>query len=230
MVTKALQQHKEDNDFGQFFKKLEAFVPDLQSFVAGSLRNAEDQGQLDRGYYDPDELLDEVYLDAFKAFSGESDGKKLQRSLFKTAIQKMAAKKEEEVPDEVNTHALLKQELKTLSEEFTTEGDGDRVLMEDLDDISYVQKRGWNVELRLNDELEKQLIQKFELHEESLLSDEKRKLLGVLYNTIPERSKMIVELYAFGHQDTHEISEILEVTEPVVERILFKVTERFRLL
>ena len=93
MVTKALQQHKEDNDFGQFFKKLEAFVPDLQSFVAGSLRNAEDQGQLDRGYYDPDELLDEVYLDAFKAFSGESDGKKLQRSLFKTAIQKMAAKK-----------------------------------------------------------------------------------------------------------------------------------------
>jgi len=230
MVTKALQQHKEENDFGQFYKKLEAFVPELQSFVAGSLRNAEDLGQLDRGYYNPDELLDEVYLDAFKAFSGESDAKKLRRSLFKKAIQKMVAKKEEEVPDEVNTHALLKQELKTLSEEFTTEGDGDRILMEDLDDISYVQKRGWNVELRLNDELEKQLIKKFELHEESLLSDEKRKLLGVLYNTIPEQSKMIVELYAFGQQDTHEISEILEVPEQAVERIFFKVSERFRLL
>ena len=230
MVTKALQQYKEDNDFGQFYKKLEAFVPELQSFVAGSLRNAEDQGQLDRGYYNPVELLDEVYLDAFQAFSGESDAKKLRRSLFKKAIQKMAEKKEEEVPDEVNTHSLLKQELKTLSEEFTTEGDGDRVLMEDLDDISYVQKRGWNLDLRLNGELEKQLIQKFELHEESLLSDEKRKILGVLYNTIPDRSKLVVELFSFGHQDTHEISEILEVPEPVVERILFKVKERFRLL
>ncbi|MDH3699341.1 MAG: hypothetical protein OEQ81_11800 [Flavobacteriaceae bacterium] len=230
MVTRALKQHKEENNFAEFYKKLEVFVPELKNFLTGSLRNAEDQGLLDRRYFSPDGILDEVFLDAFEGFSDEMDNNKLRRSLFKMAIQKIAAKGAEDIPDEVNTHALLKQELKTLSEDFTTDGAGDRILMEELDDISYLQKGSRELEVQLNDALVKQLIQKFELNEASLLSEEKRKLLGLLYNTIPDRSKQIVELFAFGDQDIHEISEILEVPEEVVERILFKVKERFRLL
>ncbi len=230
MVTKALQKHREENDFTQFYEKLEGFVPELKKFMEGSLKAAEDQALLDKRFYDSDEMLDEVYLEAFREFSSQMDENELRRKLFKKALQKIAAKEEEEVPDEVNTHALLKKELKALSEEFTTDGDGDRILMDELDDISYMQKRNWSPEIRLNDALEQQLVQKFKLHEASLLSDEKRKILGVLYNTIPLRSRMIVELFTFGEQNIHEISEILEVPEEVVERIIFKVEERFRLL
>lgn len=230
MVTRTLQQHKEENNFIEFYKKLEAFVPELKSFIGGSLKSAEDQGLLDRKFFSPDEILDETFLEAFDSFSEEMDADNLRRSLFRKVIIKIATKEAEDIPDEVNTHALLKIELKALSEDFTTDGDGDRILMEELDDISYVQKGSRKLEIRLNDALEKQLIQKFELHEESLLSEEKRKLLGVLYNTIPEQSKMIVALFTFGHQDIHEISEIMMVPESVIERILFKVKERFRLL
>jgi len=230
MVTQATQKHREDSDFARFYARLEPFLPDLNQFLQGSLRDAEDQGLLDRRYFDPDEILDEVLLEGYKQYAGEKDEKTLRRGLFRRAVLIILTKEMEDVPDEVNTHSLLKAELKTLSEDFTAEGDGDPILLEDLDDISYAQKRGWNPEIRLNDALEKQLVKKFELHEESLLSEEKRKLLGLLYSTIPERSKMVVELFAFGHQDTHEISEILEVPERVVERILFKVKERFRLL
>jgi DNA-directed RNA polymerase specialized sigma24 family protein len=230
MVTQATQKQREDNEFARFYARLEPFLADLQQFLKGSLRDAEDQGLLDRRYFDPDEILDEVLLEGYKQYATEKDEKTLRRGLFRRAVLIILTKEMEDVPDEVNTHSLLKAELKTLSEDFTAEGDGDPILLEDLDDISYSQKRGWNPEIRLNDALEKQLVKKFELHEESLLSEEKRKLLGLLYSTIPERSKMVVELYAFGHQDTHEISEILEVPERVVERILFKVKERFRLL
>ena len=230
METKALHQFKAENDFSKFYEKLEAFVPELREFLAGSLHTAEDQGLLDRGYYDPEGMLDEVYLDAFNAFSDKMDTKTLRRFLFQTALKKMVEKEEEEVPDEVNTSALLKQELKAMSEEFTTLGDGDPILMEELEDISYTQKPGWSEEIRLHDALEKLLIQKFELHEEALLSDEKRKLLGILYYLIPTRSKIVVELYTFGHQSVHEISEILEVPEAIIDRILFKVKERLKLL
>ena len=230
MVTRALQQHKEENNFIEFYKKLEAFVPELKSFLTGSLRNAEDQGLLDRRYFSADEILDEVFLDAFEVFSEDMDKNKLRRSLFKESIQKIKTIADEDIPDEVSNHALLKKELKALNEDFTTDGAGDRILMEDLDDISYVQKKGWNLEVRLNDAFLKQLVQKFDLQEVSLLSEEKTKLLGVLYSTIPDQSKLIVELFVFGHQDTYEISEILEVPETVVERVLFKVKERFRLL
>ncbi|WP_273568079.1 hypothetical protein [Maribacter halichondriae] len=230
MSTKELYKYKQENDFEQFYKKIETLVPELKKFMTGSLKAAENQGMLDRGFHDADEMLDEVYLEAFKAFSSETVVTKLRRSLFKKAINKIEEKKAQEVPDEVNTHALLKEELKTLSEDFTTDGDGDRILYDELDDISYRQKQGWSLEIRLDEPLERQLVQKLGLHEAALLSDEKRRLLGQLYSTIPARSKTVVELLVFGHQDTLEISEILEVPENVINRIIFKVKERFRLL
>ena len=229
-LTKDLQRHKKEKDFARFYEKLELFIPELKKFMTGSLKAAENQGMLDRGFYDADEMLDEVYLEAFKALSSEMNVTKLRRSLFKKAIKKIEGKKAQEVPDDVNTHALLKAELKTLSEEFTTEGDGDRILYDELDDISYRQKQGWSLEIYLDESLEKQLIKKLNLDEASLLSDEKRRLLGLLCSTIPQRSKTVIELLVFGDQDTFEISEILGVTEKVVKRILFKVKERFKLL
>lgn len=230
MVTHTIKKRREENEFARFYERITPFLPDLQQYVKGSLQDAEDQGLLDRRYFDPDEILDEVLLEGFKQYAREQDKNVLRRGLFRKAVLKILTIEMEDVPDEVNTHSLLKHELKALSEDFTAEGDGDPILLEDLDDISYSQKRGWNLEILLNDALEKQLVKKFDLHEEALLSEEKRKLLGVLYSTIPERSKMVVELFAFGHQDTHEISKILEVPERVVERILFKVKERFKLV
>lgn len=230
MSTKELYKHKQENDFEQFYKKIATLVPELKKFMTGSLKAAENQGMLDKGFYIADEMLDEVFLEAFKDFSSETDVTKLRRSLYKKAIKKIEEKKSLEVPDDVNTHALLKKELKTLGEEFTTEGDGDRILYEDLDDISYQQKQGWSPEIRLDESLERKLIQKFSLQEASLLSDEKRRLLGQLYTTIPPRSKTVVELLVFGNQNTSEISEILEVPENVIHRVIFKVKERFRLL
>lgn len=229
-MTKNLQRHKQENNFEEFYKKILTLVPELKTFMIGSLKALEDQGKLDKRYYDADEMLDEVYLDSFKLFSSATDTTKLRRSLFKNAIKKIETKRAQEIPDNVNTHSLLKAELKTLNVEFTTEADGDRILFEDLDDISYRQKRGWQTVIYLNDHLEKQLVDKLGLKETSLLSDEKRRTLGILYSTIPERSKTIIELQIFGDQDNHEISEILEVPEELVERILFKVRERFKLV
>lgn len=230
MSIKELYKYKQDNDFAQFYKKIATIVPELKKFMTGSLKAAENLGKLDKGFYDADEMLDEIYLATFKSFSSVTDTTELRRSLFKNTIKKIEEKRAQEVPDEVNTHALLKAELKTLNEEFTTEADGDRILLEDLDDISYRQKQGWSTEIYLDDSLEKQLVRKLNLHEASLLSDEKRRTIGLLYATIPKRSKMVIELLIFGDQNTHEISEILEVPEDLVEIILFKVKERFKLI
>ena len=198
MSTKELKKHKQENDFEQFYKKLEAFVPELKRFMTGSLKAAERQGMLDVGFYDAEGMLDEVYLEAFKAYSNETDVKLLRRSLFKKAIQKMDEKRALEVPDEVNVHALLKAELKLLKEDFTTDAEGDLILNTELDDISYQQKQGWSPSIHLDESLEQLMIRKLELPEESLLSDEKRRLLGFLYYTIPPRSKMVVELMVYG--------------------------------
>lgn len=229
-ITKYLHEHKKANDFTQFYKKLEGFVPELKKFIAGSLKVAEDQGLLDIGFYSADDMLDEIFLETFNAYLSEIDTAQLHRSLFKMAIQKMEAIKEQEVPDDVNYHTLLKTELKTLNEKFTTDGDGDRITFDELDDISYTQKQGWSKQIYLDETLERQLVDKLELHEASLLSDEKRRLLGLLYAAIPTRSKTVIELLIFGTQNAGSISQILDVPQDVVDKILFKVKEKFKLI
>ena len=63
-----------------------------------------------------------------------------------------------------------------------------------------------------------------------LPSLERRTIFGALYNNIPPRSKSVLELFAFGNRSFYEISEILEVPEDIIDRIMEKLKERFRLL
>jgi len=232
MLVKQLYRHKEENDFEQFYNKISSLVPDLKKFTARSLKAAESRNAIDRGFYNAEGVLDEIYLEVFKDFIDIIDEEKLKTILFSKAVQKIEEKKiiEKEMPDYLPTEEMLKQELDGLDEKFTTQADGDLILNTELDDISYKQhtKRPSNVILDAT--LEQQLIKKLEMSDTLLPSLERRTIFGAVYNNIPPRSKTVLELYAFGNRTIHEISEILEVPEDVVDRIMDKLKEKFRLL
>ncbi|MDE3741986.1 hypothetical protein [Maribacter polysaccharolyticus] len=232
MLVKQLAQHKEENDFEQFYNKITTLEPDLRKFMSRSLKAAENQGAIDRGFYKAEELLDEIYLEIFKEFKDYMDADKIKTILFSKAIQKIEEKKiiEQETPDYVSTEKMLKEEMNALNENFTSQADGDLILNTELDDISYKQSREWSDNIILDSTLEEQLIKKMDMSDTLLPSIERRKLFGVLFNTIPPRSKTVLELYAFGNRAESEISEILEVPETIVSGIVEKLKERFRLL
>lgn len=232
MVVKLLARHKEENDFEQFYNKISTLEPDLQRFMSRSLIAAENQGSIDRGFYSAEELLDEIYLEVFKEFTDPMDAEKIKTILFSKAIQKIEEKKiiEQETPEYVSTEQMLKEELNAFDEKFTTQADGDLILNTELDDISYKQHSERPNNVILDETLEQQLIKKLDMNDSLLPSLERRTIFGALYNTIPPRSKSVLELYAFGNRSQHEISEILEVPVTVVDRIVDKLKERFRLL
>ncbi|MDO1513933.1 hypothetical protein Q2T41_14825 [Maribacter confluentis] len=228
--TKDLNSEKLEYDFKQFYQKLGDFNYEIKEFIHGSLKASENQGLLDKGYYKADEILDEIYVEIYENYSLITDISEFQRLLFRAGINKLEAIRSQEVPDDISYHSLLKAELKALNEKFTTDGDGDRIMLEELEDISYLQNKGWSENIFLYEPLERQLVNKLGLEEAALLSDEKRKLLWVLYSTIPEKSKTVVELLVFGNQNLKTIANILEVPQDFVDRIIFKVKERFRLV
>lgn len=232
MLVKQLYQHKEENDFNEFYTKISSFAPNLKKFMSRSLKAAEAQSSIDRGFYDAEGMLDEIYLEVFKDLSKFSDEGKLRTILFAMAVQKIEEKKilEQENPDFLSTETLLKQELDRLDESFTTQADGDLILNTELDDISYKQKNEYMNKVILDETIELQLIKKLDMQDELLPSFEHRALFGTLYSNIPLRSKSVLELFAFGNQSCQEISEILEVPENVIDHILDKLKERFRLL
>ena len=73
MIIKQLNAHKQKNDFKAFYNRIEAFIPEVRDFISNTLKAAEDEGKLDRGYYDPEGILDEVYLTIFSELATEGD-------------------------------------------------------------------------------------------------------------------------------------------------------------
>ena len=232
MLVKQLAQHKEENDFEQFYTKISTLEPDLKKFMSRSLKAAENQAAVDRGFYNADELLDEIYLEVFKEFADYMDTDKLKTILFSKAIQKIEEKKiiEQETPEYVSTEKMLKDEMNALDEKFTTQADGDLILNTELDDISYKQTMERPNKLILDTTLEEQLIKKLDIDDSLLPSMERRTTFGALFNNIPPRSKSVLELFAFGNRSEREISEILEVPETIVISTVRKLKERFRLI
>ncbi|MBD0851130.1 RNA polymerase sigma factor [Maribacter arenosus] len=232
MVIKQLARHKEENDFEQFYNKISAMEPDLRKFMTRSLKAAENQGAIDRGFYNADELLDEIYLEMFEEFADYMDKEKIKTILFSKAVQKIEEKKiiEQETPEYISTEEMLKEELNALDEQFTMDADGDLILNTELDDISYKQISDRPNNVILDTTLEQELIKKLDLNDSLLPSLERRTTFGALFTNIPPRTKSVLELYAFGNRSHFEISEILEVPETVIDRIMEKMNERFRLI
>ena len=232
MPTKQLYKHKEENDFEQFYNKISSITPNLKKFMVGSIKAAECESGIDRGFYNAEGMLDEIYLEAFKELSDYMDEEGLRTFLFAKAVQKIEEKKilEQENPEYLSTEQLLKQELDALGEQFTMDAEGDLILNTELDDISYKQKNDRPSNVILDETLVQQLIKKLDMEDSLMPTIEWKRNIGALYSNIPLRSKSVLELYVYGNRSIHEISEILEVPENTIARIMEKLKEGFRLL
>ncbi|MBT8285096.1 MAG: hypothetical protein HKO75_06895 [Flavobacteriaceae bacterium] len=230
MIIKLLKAHKKEEDFNPFYKKIETHVPEVREFISRSLKAAENEGKLDRGYYDPQGILDEVYLAVFSEFDFEWDEKALRYYLLKIAVDKLDEKKvlEATVSTPLSTGDLLKEELNRLKEDFTTDGDGDLILNTELDDISYKQEKRYRHDIYMDDIVEKPILEKLKLDDAFQLAARRRAFFGYLYSTIPHISKTIFELHVFANQSAPEISLIMDTEEEKVRRVLNMIAERFK--
>ncbi len=222
---------KKSPEFKEFFTKAEVVHHELCSYVTSSLSAAENLGLIDRQYYDPDGILDEVYMSVFEKYTDKLTDSDLKYLLFRTSLEKIEQliRDEEYTPNDPSTTGILKQELDALEKKFIVDADGDWIFQEELDDISYKQDRRRSENIYLDESLVQLLVQKFEL-EDKFIGAENKRHLGALYNAIPSISKSIVELYAYGDQEVGEIKNILEVERASVERVLKIVKEKFRLI
>lgn len=232
MPTKELLKYKAENNFKDFYDKIKTLVPELERFMVASLKVSENQGKIDRQFYNAQGMLDEVYLEVFETFSEEMDLEVLKRRLFEKSVEKIdeLVELEKEFSTEIHADDILKHELKRLQEKWFVDIDGDLLLKTELDDISYKQDHKWSPEIVLDDDLEKQLIDSLNLDEALLLSEEKRSWMGSIYGAIPLKSRHILELFVFGEQTAGEIASILSVEKDKVDRILKIINEKFRLL
>ena len=232
MKIKESQYLKQENDFKEFYKKSSKVLPSLKKFAAAKLKLAEKEGLIDKGFYDANEILDEVFMDIFKTYSDDIDEKQVKQTLFLKTILKINHKieRENQFADMINIDAILKDEMNSMKEDYSIEADGDYIFDEDLDDISYKQNNFNPVHFILDQPMEMELTGKLDLSDLSLVTDKNRILFGASFYTLPPISKTIIELYVFGDQGLAEISETLSVDEKTVQKVIDGVKRRLEKL
>lgn len=221
-------QKQKSPEFKEFFLRAETILPELRSYITSSLMAAENQGLIDRQYYDPDGILDEVFMAVFGRYTTTLKDSDLKLLLFRNSIEKIEqlVKDEEYTPNDPSTTGILKKELDALEKKFLVDADGDWIFQEDLDDISYKQDRKRSENIYLDEKIVEQLVERFEL-EDKFIAAENKRLLGALYSAIPSISRSILELYAYGRQEVGDIQNVLQVERASVERVLKIVKEKF---
>lgn len=232
MTITELHKLRKENNFDEFYKKISNDIMGLKKFAFSKLKLAENEGLIDKGFYDVNGILDEVYLEVFNTLSQDTDEKQLKQTLFLKIIKKIDEKieKEDQFKESINLDAVLKAELNLLNENYSVEADGDYVFDEELDDISYRQNSFRPTHFILDHPMEMELTGKLDLSDASLFSNRNRVLFGASFYTLPPISKNIIELYVFGNQEISDIAETLSLDEEMVGKVIDRVRERLEML
>lgn len=135
-----LSQFKKENDQKAFNNLLLKTLPQVKRYITKRLSIALSKGNLPKGKYKPDDFVDQLFIEAYDHFDQVKNEKNLHPWLFMKADGLLEDTIAEEEFNEYffkNIDDYSKPEWDAMEEKYSTDGDGDYVMIEELDDISY---------------------------------------------------------------------------------------------
>lgn len=112
----------------------------VKNYIITRLNTALTKGNLPRGKYKPDDFIDQLFIEGYDHFDQVKNKEYLHSWLFKKADELL----EDKIIDEEYDNYFLKNideysrpEWDAMEEKYSTDGDGDLVMIEELDDLSY---------------------------------------------------------------------------------------------
>ncbi len=235
-ATPDLDTYKKEGERDAFVHLLSRFLPEVTAYVRRRLRMAEAARLVPKGMFRPEDLADEVWIRAWDRYGEEP----LTEQNFKVWIYRLA----EEVLDETlkeaekekKLHAVsieewTAREMKEMEEHFSADADGDLVLIEELDDISYHLDEYNTDDFELVDAEEEELIKKIEEEavEENIPVDRKvRRRIKMALARLPMRDRSIFDLHVLQGLTVEEVAQVKQLEVAEVENIIASVRRRVK--
>lgn len=135
-----LKELKAEGRREAFNEKLLGLLPDVKRYITRGLRLALAKGVISHNKYRPDDFFDQLFLDIYDHLGEVPDGAAFHAWLFGRAESLLEAMEVEEIFDTFlfeNLDDFSRAERAEMDESYSTDGDGDLVMMDELDDISY---------------------------------------------------------------------------------------------
>ena len=223
-TLKTLKETDQREAFNELLLKV---LADTRRYLTRGLRVALSKGVISHNKYEPEDLSDQLIIDVYDHLEEAGDKDQFHTWLFKRAVKLLD---DLEVSEEFDTYFYdniddySRAELEKLQEPWSADGDGDFILMDNLDDISYKDHTYIMKNIFLDDAHEDMMAL---MESKDSRESTQRYLNAVLYR-LPPVMRSVFELSTEQLFTAEEISRIKGIPEGQVETMLERAKELLR--
>ena len=218
-VLQELIKFKKEENKASFNEQLLKIIPEVKKYINGRLNAAIKKGHFSKNKYKADDFIDQLFIEVYDHIYEVKKEKDFYLWLFKKTNDLLEDSiVEEEFNDFFfkNIDSYSKSEWDAMEEEFTTDGDGDLLLIEELDDPLYCHNDYTLKDVFVEDD-ERELTQQLDkaLHDDAINTQIKM----VLHN-LPLPMRTVFDLFTNQQFSLEEIAIIRNSPIEDVEKLL----------
>ena len=223
-----LKREENQTSFNELVLKI---LPEIRKYVNERLKTAIKKGHFSKKKYKADDIIDQLFITIYDNIEEVENENNFYLWLFKKTNVLLEDISIEEEFNELfftNIEEYSKPEWDEMQEEFSTDGGGDLVMTEELDDMSYNHNDYSlnhvfveNNEKKLAEKLDKQLSDdKINEHIELVLHNMPSDMRIVFYLFTNQKLK-IEEIAEIQKKTIHEVNKLLRDAKKVLQTSLF---------
>jgi DNA-directed RNA polymerase specialized sigma24 family protein len=210
---------KKQGDQGAFNEHLLKMLPEVEKFINRRLDAAIHKGHFPKSKYKAEDFLDQLFIEVYSTIGDVENEDDFYIWLFKKTnelLEKTIAEEEFEDSFFKNIDEYSTDEWKQMSEKFSAEADGDLIMREDLEDVSYHKSKHSLKHIFVEDN-ERALIEKLD---RDLSEEDVGRFTNMVIQNFPQPMQMVFELFTKQNFTLLQISEIMQRNVNEVEELL----------
>ncbi len=214
-----LIQLKKEGDREAFNNQILKKLPSIKKYIQDRLITAIRKGHFPKNKYKAEEFIDQLFIEVYDHIEEVRQEKEFYLWLFKKTDELLENVIADEEFDEFflrNIDDYSKPEWDEMEEKFSTDGDGDLLMIEELDDISY-KKNDYSLDHVFIEDDEQEYINK--LDNELAKAEVQKHIKMVLYE-LPVQMQSVFELFSNYKFNIEEIAKIKRVSPNQAEKLL----------
>jgi RNA polymerase sigma factor (sigma-70 family) len=210
---------RREDDKIAFNKLLLEVMPDVRKYIIKRIQTAILKNHFPKNKYVANDFIDQLFIETYDHIENLSNEDEFYVWLYKKTNELLDDAITKEVFDDLffkNIDDYSQREWDQMEEKFTVESDGDLIMKEELDDISYY-KNPYTVSDVFKENTESGLVEKIDksLHQEQV----DRHVQFVMHN-LPMPSRNVFELFTKQHLTIAEIAEVRNISIAETQKLL----------
>ncbi len=210
---------KREENKASFNKLLLEIVPDIRKYIIKRIKTAIQKNHFPKNKYVPNDFIDQLFIETYDHIEELKVENDFYLWLFKKTNELLEDTILEEEVDEFffkNIDDCSKPEWDAMQENYSTDGGGDLLMIEELDDMSY-NHNDYTLNHVFVENKEKAMIEKID---KDLNTEEIQSHIATVLHNLPLAMRNVFELHTNQHLELEEISHIRNNTLEEVEQLL----------